>query len=340
MLFRSTAVYPVYFDFHTWTIPIDSAWGNGVFINTTEDLGDHFIKLSLFRDNFEDANINNWTVDGGTWSATDKYLKKTVKLTSSDRVYANLSVNITPSTPFNMSFTYRNTSKWGEIRARLYGNLTSNYNIKIRISDTFKLYRPDGTTLINCNAVQPTLSDSAWHDIRVQYDGTGGWAMFLDEVQCGSNSDTPSLDSSFIIFTFPNANYDNVDNISVSISNKGNYTTETRDSGIGNEAKNITFIFSDLDTSKGNVSMYINDTLIQANVTNNTAYAVTVGYQSYNVTAEFKTTQANYTPVLTSIIVEEETAGAPGPDITNPTVILNIPLNNISQSSKIGRAHV
>ena len=30
-----TAVYPIFFNFHTWTIPTDSAWGNGTNLNTT-----------------------------------------------------------------------------------------------------------------------------------------------------------------------------------------------------------------------------------------------------------------------------------------------------------------
>jgi len=61
-----------------------SAWSdNSTMDNVTEDLGDSYVKVGVFADNFNDGNYNGWIVfskpssdtSDGLWSASNGYLK-------------------------------------------------------------------------------------------------------------------------------------------------------------------------------------------------------------------------------------------------------------------------
>ena len=118
----------------------------------------------------------------------------------------------------------------------------------------------------------------------------------------------------------------------------GNYTTECHDSGSSNNGQNIT-ASGNWDNSTTFVDVYVDKcdgvfTLVKTDAINGSNYNIPSGDRnhSYSVRTSLRTTQANQTPIETSIEVWEGISTGVG-DITNPTVTLNTPLNNISQSS-------
>jgi hypothetical protein len=189
--------------------------------------------------------------------------------------------------------------------------------------------------------------------------------LFKDGNNLGLASSTPELDAGLIINIFCNGWNTNLgangtlDEIKIFNGtlvseleinqtrdnlhkNPGNLTTELRDSGSGNENKNVTLTLSDYNQSKANVSIYIdkNDgvfALIQTNASNNTAYSIDSGdaNQTYNVRLVIITNDASYTPVIQKIVVGEGVA-----DTTPPTLSVVSPVNGstISDSTPLFNA--
>ncbi|HDH27726.1 MAG TPA: hypothetical protein ENH13_01185 [Euryarchaeota archaeon] len=95
-------------------------------------------------------------------------------------------------------------------------------------------------------------------------------------------------------------------------SSSGNYTTEARDSGSGNDNKNLTLILSDYNQSKANVSIYVdkndgNFVLVQKDITNATAYSIDPAdrNQTYRIRLLIETKDVSYTPLVEKIEVQE-----------------------------------
>jgi len=319
------------------------AWQNTSMDNTTIDNGTGYIIPGFYAQNWNNTNID-WVVFG-SWSAVNGYLNHT-EVTSAQYIYKNFTQSLSNTTPFNISFKYRNTSILTATSQAITiftdspSNITLFYvnSVFVRIRSTayFLNYGSVPTAIITGNI--NNINDGNWHTIRISFNGVNTWSMFTDEIQEGSSGTYEPLYNSFgmrVGFT----QIEQLDDVRIWRTTQGNLTA-WHNSGTGNETYQIDVNATTPAGTDYIVTAYNNVTgdyleTLGTGLTGNQSLTVTSKVQDYkiNVTLNGNTTA---TPELIQITFWTQAVSAGNqPNITswgnnytnNNTLLFTVPQN-------------
>ena len=293
---------------HAWEVGKggDSDWNNGTFSDTRE-VNDYLtLNTSLSLDEQQTATYDI-IIDMSGEAYRDDIVGNTV--------------NIDNSSISSLSFSfYFDSTGNPDMRAVVYElGADGNPSTRVCTGDYVDVSGLSGNNWVDLPIVCYNLDPSQDYFVGWEFAPSGGT---IDLWENGAKTD-PYAGGRY--FRYDGSSWNNMSGWDVAFKvysgfvGSGSYVSEVRDAGSGNEAKNVTIYFKNYDQTKANVSVYINDTLIQENVTNATTYSIPSGYQTYTIKLELTTTDPNYTPEIEKVVVGEGASGGGEEDTTPPT---------------------
>lgn len=163
---------------------------------------------TLLQDDFNDGNYNGWTVVSGTWAVENGVLHQNSGNNNSD-IYTSLSLNTTTSYEweFDMmqeeTFYGKNVQIWSDSN-----DFGATGRVNANVNFTNQNHNPDYAIQLNVTPVsggtQTQIAEignqgkGIMRHIRVTYDGSGFWELYVDGSFIGSGSvQTMSANSSY-----------------------------------------------------------------------------------------------------------------------------------------------
>jgi len=235
----------------THTNTIGPVWGDGTPTNTEVD-SDVLRLDEAVEDDFSDLDYTSnptWTastagVGSGYWDISEGFLNQT---NSDDGSYGLISLdhNI-PYTDvgwYNWSFRFSSstTDSQNYQQVRFLYNHTANHYVRLYVygGGNIRLNAYNGTST---NLIDVAWSHTtAWHDIAIHYNESGGWALYLDDDLIGEafHSYTATDDHSLLLYM---GNYaDNAfDNLTFPIATTGNWLNDIVTLGYETTINNFT----------------------------------------------------------------------------------------------------
>ena len=303
---------------HSWSVGLggDSAWTNGTWDNMTEDLGDHYLKLGLFADNFDDNN-ENWDEAGGSWGVSSgRYGLTGYSSHSRTRNYTPPSQNYTV-----LGIVHTDPDDTGQAGLMVRWSGSNYYACTLAPRLDLLVIRKYDNVAIK----QTDLTIAGNTDYLLKFDVEGS-NLTCSELYSGttiSKTDTSYTgDYTGLLKRWQDeGNFDDFRVVPNPWNEKGNYTSEARDAGSEDQMVSVLFASKPAGTS---CDLYVdkddgNFALVQADVANNTNYTIppALRSQTYRVRLSCDTNDITRTPAVEMITVYE---GVSGPDTTPPTI--------------------